>query len=104
MISAYVQGAICPFVQKCDILSRKHIRKIGALLALLHSSLQVKMANILFHPVIGLRVYLAEHRSSRGENDGNYHFFSTDDILFYIPFCDDFGPMNLYNLVYTIFL
>jgi cell division cycle 14 len=54
------------------------------------------MTNILFHPVIGLRVYLAEHRASRSEVHDNRHFFSTDDVLFYIPFCDDFGPMNLY--------
>ena len=50
---------------------------------------------MLFHPVIGNRVYLAEHRATSYKNKCEYHFFNTDDVLVYVPFCDDFGPMNL---------
>eukprot|EP00291_Cryptomonas_curvata_P020701 CAMPEP_0172164222 /NCGR_PEP_ID=MMETSP1050-20130122/7723_1 /TAXON_ID=233186 /ORGANISM="Cryptomonas curvata, Strain CCAP979/52" /LENGTH=175 /DNA_ID=CAMNT_0012834531 /DNA_START=241 /DNA_END=765 /DNA_ORIENTATION=+ len=53
---------------------------------------------MLFHPVMGARVYLAEHRASIVSVKDKFHCFSTDDTLSYTPFCDDFGPMNLYSV------
>ena len=56
---------------------------------------------MLFHPVVGAIVYLAERRAQTIESSANtkpFHFFNTDDSLVYIPFCDDFGPMNLHTV------
>ena len=50
---------------------------------------------MLFHAVMGDRVYLAESRSREQHTSGQYHFFWADESLAYIPFCYDFGPMNL---------
>jgi cell division cycle 14 len=57
---------------------------------------------MLFHAVIGARVYLAEHKAASltrtASKNKKYHCFSTEGSLAYIPFCDDFGPMNLHTV------
>jgi hypothetical protein len=52
---------------------------------------------MLFHPVIGNCVYLADsnQRAIFLKSGSRYHYCDTDDVLVYVPFCDDFGPMNL---------
>jgi cell division cycle 14 len=50
---------------------------------------------MLFHAVIGDRVYLAERQAASVNGGRRMHFFNTDEELHYVPFCDDFGPMNL---------
>jgi cell division cycle 14 len=57
------------------------------------------MCKMLFHSVVGDRVYLAENRARTNRMDENLHFFSTDDRFTYVPFCDDFGPMNLHCVI-----
>ena len=53
---------------------------------------------MLFHAVLGAKVYLAEHKATTiARKLEKYHFFSTEGSLEYVPFCDDFGPMNLYT-------
>ena len=51
-------------------------------------------------PIIGNRVYLADKHERRPEEipTGEYKSFSTDGVLEYIPFCDDFGPMSLSHI------
>ena len=53
---------------------------------------------MLFHPVIGSRVYLAEQKWSVAKDGNKVHCFFIDNLI-YSPFCDDFGPMNLYSVI-----
>ena len=48
--------------------------------------------------VIGDRVFLAEHRATLPEGRA-FHSFNTDDELYYVPYCDDFGPLNLFSVL-----
>ena len=53
------------------------------------------VSQMLFHPVIGDRVYLAEQQARSTKESSRFHFFTVEDQLTYVPFGDDFGPMNL---------
>ena len=53
---------------------------------------------MLLHAVIGDRVYLADHHVISIDNSRGLHYLSTEGELTYVPFCDDFGPMNLFSV------